>query len=72
MRLQKNLPESRQVIISSNQTDEINNVYMNLKIFSSIDPDHPNAQGVAIALNGQITNTQNIKTTVISRGELSY
>jgi exonuclease III len=49
--------------LTQDQTDEINNVYTNVKIFSSIDPNQPNAQGVAIALNGRITNMRNVKVT---------
>ncbi|KAJ7750841.1 hypothetical protein B0H16DRAFT_1887704 [Mycena metata] len=32
-----------------------------LRIFNSIDPDHPNKGGVAVVLNRDITNTENIK-----------
>ncbi|KAJ7043839.1 Endonuclease/exonuclease/phosphatase [Mycena alexandri] len=46
------------------QIEEIEEAAMGrkrLRIFNSIDPDHPNKGGVAVVLNRDITNTENIK-----------
>ncbi|KAJ7022148.1 Endonuclease/exonuclease/phosphatase, partial [Mycena alexandri] len=45
------------------QTEEIEGAAMGrnrLRIFNSIDPDHPNKGGIAVVLNKDITNVENI------------
>jgi exonuclease III len=54
--------------LSTEQTDEINNFHKNIKIFSTLDPLHPNSKGVAVAFNKKITNTQDVKATELIPG----
>src|SRR5271156_502072 len=46
--------------------DQLHKIFgKRLEIINTIDPEQPNARGVAIVLNKEITNTQNIKSTVL-------
>ena len=41
--------------------EDIHNIYSKrMHIYHSADPQQPNAKGVAIVLNKEITNTQNV------------
>ncbi|KIK58100.1 hypothetical protein GYMLUDRAFT_60937 [Collybiopsis luxurians FD-317 M1] len=57
--------------LSQIQTDEIQDSWYGkrLKIISTIDPDHPNAAGVAVALNYDLVNTgPEVQSHIIIRG----
>ncbi|KAJ3771153.1 Endonuclease/exonuclease/phosphatase, partial [Lentinula raphanica] len=56
--------------LSSNQVDQINQSWIGKKIsvLNTIDPEHPNAAGTAIALNRDLVNTQMVDTYYIIPG----
>ena len=55
--------------LDDNQVDHLHSLFdKRIKIHHTIDPHRPNAKGVAIILNKEITNTQNVVTTEIIPG----
>ncbi|KAJ7711609.1 Endonuclease/exonuclease/phosphatase [Mycena metata] len=56
------------VRITEEQASDIEEECRRLKLFTSIDPEHPNAAGVAIVLNKDIANIEGIETWEIIPG----
>jgi ribonuclease HI/exonuclease III len=54
--------------LTEEQTEAINDLHKNIKVFSTIDPTQPNSKGVAIAINKKITNAQQAKTSTLIPG----
>lgn len=56
--------------LSEEQVEEIeNSIYgERLNIYNSIDPEHPNAKGIAIVLNRDITNTEGVSVHYLIPG----
>ena len=55
--------------LSDNHVDQLHNLFnKRMKIIHSIDPQEPNAKGVAIVLNKEITNTVGTKATEVIPG----
>jgi exonuclease III len=55
--------------LDDNHVDRLHNLFdKRIKIYHSIDPHQPNAKGVAIVLNKEITNTTNIEVSEIIPG----
>ncbi|KAJ7077990.1 Endonuclease/exonuclease/phosphatase, partial [Mycena belliarum] len=55
--------------LSQDEAENINKIFeKRLQVFASIDPDHPNAKGVAIVINKEISNIQGIKTEELVPG----
>ena len=49
-----------------NEALALENIFPRLRIFSTVDEDHPNAKGVAIVLNKDILNTDKATCQEIS------
>ncbi|KAJ7591962.1 Endonuclease/exonuclease/phosphatase, partial [Mycena floridula] len=56
--------------LSPRQTQEIQNSFYGerMKIYSTIDPEHPDSAGVAVVLNKELTNTQGVKVWYLIPG----
>jgi exonuclease III len=54
--------------LTEEQTEVINDLHKNIKVFLTIDQTQPNSKGVAIAINRKITNAQQAKTTALIPG----
>jgi ribonuclease HI len=54
--------------LTEEQTEAINDLHKNIKVFSTIDPNQPNTKGVAVAINKKITNAHQAKTTALVPG----
>jgi ribonuclease HI/exonuclease III len=59
--------------LTDQQTDSLHNLFgKRLKIINSIEEDSPNSKGVAIVINKEITNSQNITTKVLVPGRALF
>jgi ribonuclease HI/exonuclease III len=55
--------------LENKHVDQLHTLFSKrLKIFHTINPEEPNSKGVAIVLNKEITNIQNVKTRVLIHG----
>jgi exonuclease III len=54
--------------LTEEQTEAINSLHRNIKVFSTIDPTQPNTKGVAIAVNRKITNAQQAQAKTLIPG----
>jgi ribonuclease HI/exonuclease III len=54
--------------LTDEQTEAINNLHKNIKVFSTIDPAQPNTKGVAIEVNRRITNAQQAQAKTLIPG----
>ncbi|KAJ7767482.1 hypothetical protein DFH07DRAFT_736761, partial [Mycena maculata] len=54
--------------LNDEQVNEIERAYPRMRIYNTIDPDHPNKGGVAVVLNRDITNTEGVSVRRLVSG----